>query len=121
MKNNFKQHSFLKRLSYAARGIFGALKRESSFQIQCICALALLVFCLVVRPSLQWCAIFTVTSAVVLGLEMMNTALESILDKLHPEEHAEIGFAKDCLAGAVLFASIGAVIVFAIFIVSKFS
>ena len=115
-----KNTNFLKRFSYAIKGLKEALKRESSFRIQCFCAVLLLVFCLVVRPSPVWCAIFAVTSAMILGLELVNSALEALIDRLHPEKHPEIGFVKDCLAGAVLIASLGAILIFAIYLISNF-
>ncbi len=120
MKKNIKNQPFLKRVTFAVSGIRKAFKRERSFQIQWFCVILLLVFCLIVRPSAMWCALFAVVSALVLALEMLNTALESVLDKLHPEEHHEIGFAKDCLAGAVLLSSLGALIVFVLFLVARF-
>ena len=42
---------------------------------------------------------------------LFNTALESLIDHLHPEMHPAIKIAKDCAAGAVLLLSGGAVIV----------
>ena len=55
----------------------------------------LLILCI----GLVWCA------------EMVNTALEMILDLLHPEEHPLVGKAKDLAAGAVLCCSITAAVV----------
>lgn len=49
--------------------------------------------------------------ALVLSLELLNTALELTLDALHPEQHPAIGAAKDVAAGAVLLASLGALVV----------
>lgn len=114
-----KGTSFLKRLIYASKGLREALRREASFRTQSVFALGLLAFCIYIRPSMVWCALFTLAAVVVLGLELVNTAVESLLDKLHPEEHKEIGFIKDCLAAAVLIASIGSLIVFVFFLISK--
>ncbi len=41
----------------------------------------------------------------------MNTALEHLADRLHPELHPSIRAAKDCAAAAVLIASIAAVLI----------
>ena len=51
------------------------------------------------------------SAALVLGLELVNTALEHLADHLHPETHAEIRIAKDCAAAAVLVASAAAAVV----------
>lgn len=50
-------------------------------------------------------------SAGVLAAEMFNTALEHLVDHLHPEIHPRIGVVKDCAAAGVLIASMGAVAV----------
>ncbi len=47
----------------------------------------------------------------VLSLEVLNTALENTLDILKPRLDPAIGLIKNMLAGAVLIASIGALIV----------
>ena len=47
----------------------------------------------------------------------MNSALERLIDHVHPEIHPEIGFVKDMAAGAVLVISVGSVIVGAALIV----
>ena len=54
-----------------------------------------------------WWAITGLCIALVFAAEMVNAALEYLIDRLHPEIHPEIGQAKDAAAGAVLLASIG--------------
>lgn len=115
-KKTFKNAFLIKRFLYAGRGVAGAFLREASFRLQCACALGLVVFCLVLKPSPFWCALFALASALVLGLELVNTAVEAFLDRFHPQWDAEVGFIKDCLAGAVFIASLGALIVFATFL-----
>lgn len=46
--------------------------------------------------------------ALVLGLELLNTALEAVVDLVSPEQHPLAKAAKDAAAGAVLVASAGA-------------
>jgi len=46
-----------------------------------------------------------------LAAELANTAVERLADRLHPERHPEIKLVKDCLAAAVLVASLGALAV----------
>ena len=125
MKNNdliltkTSKSSRLKSFINALNGITKAWKAESSFRIQSYCACALFVFCIFVRPSILWCAILFCFSSLVLALEMLNTAIEALLDKIHPDQHPQIGYVKDCAAGAVLVASVGALIAFFLFIYSK--
>lgn len=111
-----KNQAFSKRLGYAINGISGALRAESSFRTQATALAALLVFCVIVRPPAIWVAIFVLCSVVVLSLELINTALETLIDHVHPERAKPIGFAKDCSAGAVLVASVGSTLVFLLYL-----
>ena len=66
---------------------------------------------LILRPGPYWWALVMLASAGVLAAEMFNTALEHLVDHLHPEIHPRIGVVKDCAAAGVLIASLGAVAV----------
>jgi diacylglycerol kinase len=114
-----KDLQFLKRLSFAWNGITQAFKKESSLRVQGVCAILLFLACLYLRPSTVWCAVFVAMSVLVISLEMVNSAAEAILDKAYPEHDEVVGFVKDCLAGAVLVASIGSLLVFIIFLYSR--
>ena len=102
-------------MSFAFAGIAGAFRREISFRWHIAATLFILLFCLIQRPPAVWCALFAVAASGVMVLELLNTALEALMDKLHPGHDTEIGFAKDCLAGAVLIASIASLVVFALY------
>lgn len=60
----------------------------------------------------MWCALFALAVGGVLAAELMNTALEKVIDQLHPESHPAIGLAKDCAAGAVLILSATSLVLF---------
>ena len=64
-----------------------------------------------------WWAVLGLAVAAVLMAELFNTALETLIDHVHPEQHPEIGAAKDIAAGAVLIASAAAVVVAVAFVV----
>jgi undecaprenol kinase len=99
------------RLSFAVAGWQAAWRRERSFRTQVCCPVLAIVALLILRPSPIWWALIVVTSALVLALELINSALEAVIDRLHPEIHPEIKAAKDMLAGAVLAISVAALIV----------
>ncbi len=108
-----KNHRFLRRIGYAWKGVRAAWKTEASFRTQGWSALAALGFLLTTRPPPIWWAIVTVISAAILAAELFNTALEALMDVVHPQLHPLIGKAKDCASGAVLVLSVGALLVFA--------
>ena len=56
----------------------------------------------------------------VIAAELLNSALEALIDHLHPEIHPAIGRAKDVLAGMVLVLSITAAVVGALAVADRF-
>ncbi len=106
-----KNRALRQRLGFAWEGIAAAWRNERSFRTQTVFALALPVVLLLLRVSAVWWAICLIIALLVLVAELFNTALESLIDHLHPEIHPAIKIAKDSAAGAVLLLSAGAVIV----------
>jgi undecaprenol kinase len=106
-----KNQSFLQRLTHAVGGIRTAFRTESSFRTQLWLAVMAAVVLAVLRPPVVWVALCIVSAGAVLATELMNTALEHLADRLHPEQHPAIRAAKDCAAAAVLVASITAVVI----------
>lgn len=96
------------RLGFAMAGLRTAWRREASFRSHVGFATAALLALLVLRPAPIWWALVGLTVAIVLALELLNSALEGVIDLLHPAGHPEIGAIKDMLAGAVLIAAIAA-------------
>ena len=114
-----KGQSFRRRLGFALHGIKIATTRESSFRTQLLAAVALIVLLLAIRPSAVWCAILALTIGLVFVTELINSALETLIDHLHPDQHPEIGAAKDIAAGAVLVSSLIALVVAAAFFADR--
>ena len=104
-----KNRKLRERVGFAVAGWRAAWLREASFRTQAAVAVAGLVGLIVLRPAPIWWAIVAVTVALVLALELINSALESVIDLLHPGIHPEIKAAKDMLAGAVLMISVAAI------------
>lgn len=107
-----KNRPFRQRLGFALTGISAAWRGEASFRIQLGAAAGVLLALLWLRPAAVWWALLATVVAMVLAAELFNTALERVLDHLHPELHPTIRIAKDCAAGAVLVLSLAAVAVF---------
>jgi len=115
-----KNASFLVRLGYAWAGLRIVLRREKSFRTQCVIALAAIAVTAALRPGWAWAAIVGLCIALVLTLEMVNAALEYLIDRVHPEIHDEIKFAKDAAAGAVVIASFASLCVGVMMLLSLF-
>lgn len=111
-----KSFSFWQRLGFALNGIKVTFCYEINFKIQLTFAMGAISALVFFRAATLWWAIFFVVIAGVLSLEVLNTAVESLADALHPNPHPLVGRAKDCAAGAVLIWSLVSLAVFAVFL-----
>jgi diacylglycerol kinase (ATP) len=100
-----KSQSFIRRMGFALAGMRIVWKREPSFRVQCCFSLLAAVVVAAIRPGWLWAGLIALAVALLLALEMVNAAIEYMIDRLHPEIHDEIKHAKDAAAGAVLLAS----------------
>ena len=103
-----KNRRFAERLGFAVAGLRLVFAREKSFRSQCLLAVAVALVTFGLRPGPLWWALVALAIALVLALELANSALEYLLDHLHPDRAREIGAAKDAAAAAVLVASVAA-------------
>lgn len=97
---------------YAWQGIKYAFKTQRNFRIHTLMtALALsLGFC--VQVTAIEMAIISLTCATVLVLELLNTAIESVVDLTVKQNYHELAkIAKDCAAGAVLTSAVASIFV----------
>lgn len=114
-----KGQSIFRRIGFALAGLRFALQRESSFRTHLLAAAGVLGALLYTRPSAVWWAIGILAIGLVLVAELINSALETLADRLHPAQHPEIRVAKDMAAGAVLIASVIALAVAALFFLQR--
>ena len=109
----------LRSFSYAFKGI-GALFSQPNACIHASVTIIVIVcgswFGLAVW---EWCVVILCIGGVLMA-EAMNTAIESLCDKVSPEYDPLIGRAKDVAAGAVLLFVMAAVIVGLIIFLPKF-
>lgn len=103
--------ALLRGFVWAAKGIGYGIRTQRNLRIH-LCALAVVIgFDIMAGFSLEhWCLELLCCMAVI-SLELFNTALEALCDRVSPEKHPLIGHAKDASAGAVLVSAIGSVIV----------
>lgn len=97
--------SLIKSFGYAFRGIFTALTKERNMRIHTVCMLYMYFFLFAFdffEISGTQLAIIFLANGLVIGGELINTAIERSVD-LYGSEHTANGkIAKDCAAGAVL-------------------
>jgi undecaprenol kinase len=102
----------------AFAGIRAAWTREPNFRLEVGFAVAAAAVLPVLRPRLVWWALVALVICLVLAAEVLNSALEALIDHLHPDRHSAIKTIKDMTAGIVLLVSIGAAIVGAMAVAS---
>ena len=102
---------------YAWAGISYAFKTQRKFRIHvsvCVLALGLSIF---LRLEAIEVVVIGITSGLVLTLELLNTALESLVDLTVKQTYHDLAkIAKDCAAGAVLISALVATFVASILI-----
>jgi diacylglycerol kinase len=88
--------------SFAWQGLKYCFSREPNFRIHVfISGITVLMAIFFQVSGIEWMVIALCT-AMVLSLEMINTAIEKICNIVHKEQHPGIKMIKDLAAGAVL-------------------
>jgi diacylglycerol kinase len=101
---------FLKSFQFAFQGIRFAWQGRN-FRVQSAFAIAVIAFAFYLQLSREdWTAVLIIIG-LVLAFEVMNTAIESLVNFVSPEHHALAGKIKDLAAGAVLILSIISVVI----------
>lgn len=105
------KRSIIDSFNYAVSGIIVSIKTERNMLIHYIIAVGVLGFSLFFNFTRTEFLILLFAITLVLVLEMINTAIEKTIDMITKEYHPYARIAKDISAGAVLIASINAIIV----------
>lgn len=102
---------WIKSTNHAIEGILHAAKTQRHIRYHFYSAIIILILSFVLGIPLSDFAILVILSVVVLSVEMINTAIESITDVLFSEYHQKAKEIKDIAAGAVLITAMGAAVI----------
>lgn len=96
---------------YAFKGLAYTFRREQNFRIEIFIAVIMIgaMFFLGLRNSEKIVVLLLITF--ILALEMFNTIIERFLDLLKPRLDEQVKVLKDIMAGAVLLASLGSLLI----------
>lgn len=104
---------------YAIEGFVSSFKTERNMKIHILAMVIVVVLAIYFRVDLiEWCFIIFAISLVI-GAELFNTAIETIVDMVSPEKNPKAKLAKDISAAAVLALAIGAAIIGVIIFIPK--
>ena len=110
--SRFKQQGFSKTFRNARKGMRLVLKSEINIRVHICIALVVLFMAYLLNFSLEKYCILILTIAFVIVSEMLNSAIEFALDAVFHNRYSKlVGMAKDISAGAVMIASVVAVII----------
>ncbi|MGF1590779.1 MAG: diacylglycerol kinase family protein [Pleurocapsa sp.] len=97
---------------YAWAGVCYAFSTQRNFRIHTFIGIVAVSLGAILRIEAIEMAIISMTCAIVMVLELINTAIEAVVDLTVKQSYHELAkIAKDCAAGAVLISAIAAVIV----------
>lgn len=97
---------------YAWAGVYYAFFTQRNFRIHTIIGILAVSLGLFLEIQAMEMAVIVMTCAIVMVLELINTAIEAVVDLTVKQTYHELAkIAKDCAAGAVLISAIAAVIV----------
>ena len=114
-----KKDPLYKSFGYAFAGIFAVVTKERNMKIHCAAVVCVMIAGLVFHISpIEWCICLTLFG-LVMALEMVNTAVEAVVDLVTEERRPLAKLAKDAAAGAVLIAAIMAAIAGMIIFIPK--
>lgn len=110
---------FLLSFTYAIKGLIYAFRTQLNFKVHTFAAISATLmgfYFNISRPEWLW---IILAIGLVLITELLNTALEVLVDFVSPGFHPKAGIIKDVSAGAVLIVAILAVAIGLIVFVPK--
>ena len=97
--------------NFAIEGLISALKNEKHMKVHILAAIIIVILAIIINASKVEILIISLSVSFVIITELVNTAVEAIIDLVSPERHPLAKLAKDVAAGAVLVAAINALCV----------
>ncbi|MCZ0939185.1 MAG: diacylglycerol kinase family protein [Caldilineaceae bacterium] len=103
-------HSIWRSMGFAFEGLRYAFRNQRSLRIETIIAGYIVVIGFALGISrLEW-VIVIISIFFIIGLELVNTAIEAVVDLVSPEYHPLAKVAKDVASAAVLTSGVGGLI-----------
>jgi diacylglycerol kinase (ATP) len=112
--------SLLISFRYAWAGVNYAFRTQRNFRIHVVVGTLAVCLGIILRLSPAEMAIIVLTIAAVLTMELLNTALESVVDLTVKQTYHDLAkIAKDCAAAAVLISALASISIASSILVPK--
>ncbi|MFO7153474.1 MAG: diacylglycerol kinase [Caldicoprobacter oshimai] len=106
-----KSRNIIDSFNNAIKGLIHGFKAERNIKIHFVIALLVLIAAVLADLSKLEVILLFITIAMVIAAELFNTAIERMIDMVHPDYHPLAEAAKNMAAGAVLVTAAGAMMV----------
>lgn len=101
--NNKPKYHFIKNANYAINGVKYAFKNELSFRLEIIGLIFIIIAILAIDALTIEKLVLFITGILVLIVELINSAIENVVDLVTIDEHPLAKSAKDIGSAAVMF------------------
>ena len=105
---------------YSYKGIVHSWNNEAAFRQEVMFACIMIPTAFFIGQSAAEISLLILCVFMVLIAEIINSAIEAVVDKVSPELHPLAGAAKDCGSAAVFLALIATLIIWITIITSHF-
>jgi diacylglycerol kinase len=116
----FSIQARLRSFNDAFRGLWWLVREEHNSWIHLTITAILIPACFLLHISLNEWILIIICIGMVLSLELINSAIERLADKISPDHDPAIGKIKDIAAAAVLMGAIAAAAVGLLILLPKF-
>ncbi len=124
-KSTFKGTKGLKRIwnacHYSLAGVASAYQNEPAFRQEVALGIPLIIIALILPVDALSKALMICTVILVLIMELINSAIEAIVDRISLDQHELSKRAKDIGSAAVFFSLINCVVVWGLVLFDQYS
>jgi len=117
-QNNKPKYHLFKNTQYALEGFIHAFKTETSFKLELLVAIFIIPIIFLTPFELWQQMILLVSYFLIMIVELLNSAVENVVDLVTKEIHPLAKSAKDIGATAVMFSIILHISCWAIFLIA---
>lgn len=110
---------FIKSFKFARAGVEHAIRTQRNLWIHLGIGAVVVTAAYLLKISLIEFALLAVVISLVIVTELINTAIEELVNILSPGHQLEAKLAKDVAAAAVLLAAVGSIIVGGVIFIPK--
>ena len=106
--------NFIDSVRYSIEGFFAALKHEPSFREDLLFAILLVPFAIILPVNAVSTALMVSSLFLIIIVELLNSAIEWVIDYLRPERHPLAKRIKDMASAAVFLSYLNCIAIWVI-------